>query len=327
MLKKLDHYLREFCSLTNRDKTRNYKGISLDGAPHQPVILLVILDLYACDPLRRNFIELDSLLLELWAIYKELLGITTGSSAAMPIYALLRKTFWKLVPKPGTPAPVERVRTSKTFYNYFLGVFLEDDLHRELQNYESRTHLREAMIKTYFPAERWLSISQSPKRFVNNDLATSAYAQRLFIDPKFGTASRVAEDAQQYRTLRDSSFRKVVTLAYDYRCALCGVRLRDSFNKRLLVEAAHIIPWSKTHDDRPVNGLCLCPLCHWAFDNRMLAVDLNRNILTNPKIQHGDNLPGHLATLNRRHIFEPSEERFLPDDTCLKRQLAEFHSA
>ena len=29
-----------------------------------------------------------------------------------------------------------------------------------------------------------------------------------------------------------------------------------------IVEAAHIRPWADSQDDRPVNGLALCRLCH-----------------------------------------------------------------
>ena len=38
------------------------------------------------------------------------------------------------------------------------------------------------------------------------------------------------------------------------------------------VDAAHIVPWRVRHDDRVGNGLALCWLCHWAFDEELLGV-------------------------------------------------------
>ena len=39
-----------------------------------------------------------------------------------------------------------------------------------------------------------------------------------------------------------------------------------------VVEAAHIRPWSDSYDDRPTNGLALCKLCHWSFDEGLMGV-------------------------------------------------------
>ena len=214
-------------------------------------------------------------------------------------------------------------RARKLFFTYFVGVVLDDDLHRLLQDSTNRNALRQTIIETYFPVDRWLAIKRSPTAITDDELATSAYTHRLLDDSTFGGSSRNAEEELPYRMLRDASFRRAVTFAYDYRCAFCGVRLKSP-RDHILVEAAHIVPWHKTHDDRPVNGLCLCPLCHWAFDARMLAVDIELNILTHAGIQVGANLPGHLATLVGRPIYKPKEDRFLPDQNCLKEQLVEF---
>ena len=325
MTASLEFYLRAFCLLQNRDKTGDYEGLSLDGAPHQPVILLAVLDLYARDPSRGNFIELDDVLLELWTMYKDLLGISPNSSAGMPVFALRKTSFWHLVHKPGAPKPTARVRNRKGFHAHFVGVTLDDDLHMHLGHCETRKLLREALIRTYFPSERWLTLTGAPRKIADKELAISAYTHRLLDDPAFGGSNRAAEESSPYRTLRDSSFRKAVTFAYDYRCAFCGVRLRNPKN-HVLVVAAHIVPWHKTHDDRPVNGLCLCPLCHWAFDARMLGLGLSMEILTHERIQSEDNLPGHLSTFKGRTIYMPKESRFKPDDACVKEQLRLFEA-
>ncbi|MFY0992205.1 HNH endonuclease [Halomonas sp. C05BenzN] len=79
---------------------------------------------------------------------------------------------------------------------------------------------------------------------------------------------RVQESRQQYA--RSAAFRSLVLEAYDYRCAASRLRYITP-DYRYLVEAAHLIPFSESQDDRPVNGLALTPNLHWAMDNHLIA--------------------------------------------------------
>jgi hypothetical protein len=38
------------------------------------------------------------------------------------------------------------------------------------------------------------------------------------------------------------------------------------------VDAAHILPWSEYELDHVSNGVCLCKLHHWAFDEALLII-------------------------------------------------------
>lgn len=322
----LDYYRSEFRSLSGRDRSGEYEGRALEGAPHQPMVLLMILDLYALDPLRHNLIEPDSLLRELWVIYKGLLDIPGSSPLVMPLYALRSASFWHLVLRPGRARPAGRVRNLKGFYAHFVGIVLDSALHELLRVEANRNQLRNEIIKTYFPKERWFHFADAPASLRGPTFANSAFTGRLLGDPTFGKSSKQAKEGVKDRILRDAGFRKVVTHAYGRRCAFCGVRLQTTLG-HVVVEAAHIHPWAESHDDRPVNGLCLCPLCHWAFDKRMIAVDLKLQILTHNRIQSHGNVPGHLATLEGRGMFRPSEDRFLPDPVCVSEQLKRFHAS
>lgn len=67
-------------------------------------------------------------------------------------------------------------------------------------------------------------------------------------------------------SIRKRGFRQAVIEAYDYRCAVCGMKI-NSPNKMIWeVEAAHIVPHSSKGKDDILNGLSLCHLHHWAFD-------------------------------------------------------------
>jgi len=68
-------------------------------------------------------------------------------------------------------------------------------------------------------------------------------------------------------------FRRKVREAYRSTCIVCGISLPASQYCRVPgVDSAHILPWA-THDlDIVGNGLCLCKLHHWAFDQQLVSI-------------------------------------------------------
>lgn len=100
----------------------------------------------------------------------------------------------------------------------------------------------------------------------------------------FDSSKRPKTVRQTY--VRDRAFRLIVSVQYDYHCAICGFRLRAPRGV-YEAEAAHIIPKQSSGSDDPRNGICLCGTCHWAFDEGILSVDAeNRKILTASYLRH-----------------------------------------
>lgn len=75
-----------------------------------------------------------------------------------------------------------------------------------------------------------------------------------------------------------AAFRRKVRDAYNSTCIVCGIRLPVSALCRVPgVDSAHILPWA-THDmDVTGNGLCLCKMHHWAFDQQLVAITYENN--------------------------------------------------
>jgi len=73
------------------------------------------------------------------------------------------------------------------------------------------------------------------------------------------------------RPYRDVAFRRKVREAYDYRCAMSGLRLRNG-GGRPEVQAAHIKPVEENGTDSPRNGLALSGTLHWMFDRGLVSV-------------------------------------------------------
>lgn len=80
------------------------------------------------------------------------------------------------------------------------------------------------------------------------------------------------------RPYRDVAFRRKVREAYDYRCALSGLRLRNG-GGRPEVQAAHIRPVEHQGSDSVRNGLALSGTLHWMFDRGLLSVADDGSVL------------------------------------------------
>ncbi len=75
------------------------------------------------------------------------------------------------------------------------------------------------------------------------------------------------------RIARSRAFRNAVLTAYGYRCAMCGGGARSP-SGLTEIEAAHVIPRSLKGSDDVRNGIALCRLHHWAFDQRLVGFDV-----------------------------------------------------
>ena len=126
-------------------------------------------------------------------------------------------------------------------------------------------------------------------------------------------AGGVRED---HRQARSAAFRALVLEAYDYRCAASRLRYITP-DYRYLVEAAHLIPFAISQDDRPTNGLALTPDLHWAMDNHLIAPapDLHWHVSPTVDSLVPDN--DWLCRINNKPLVLPREERWRPSAEAL----------
>lgn len=71
---------------------------------------------------------------------------------------------------------------------------------------------------------------------------------------------------------KSAVFRERVRKAYRATCVVCGKRYPPTPISAPGVDAAHILPWSQYDLDQIFNGLCLCKLHHWAFDESLIII-------------------------------------------------------
>jgi putative restriction endonuclease len=117
------------------------------------------------------------------------------------------------------------------------------------------------------------------------------------------------------RPYRDVAFRRKVREAYDDRCAISGLRLRNG-GGRPEVDAAHIIPVAKNGSDAVRNGLALSGTLHWMFDRGLISVADDWSILVS-RNKVPSEVSDRLIAPNGR-LCLPNRERDWPHPANLK---------
>ncbi len=117
------------------------------------------------------------------------------------------------------------------------------------------------------------------------------------------------------RPFRDVAFRRKVRAAYDYRCAMSGLRLRNG-GGRPEVQAAHIRPVDRQGSDWVRNGLALSGTLHWMFDRGLVAVADDHTILVS-RNKVPDSVTDRLLSPGRRLIL-PADPQDWPHPANLR---------
>ncbi|WP_422362470.1 HNH endonuclease [Pyruvatibacter mobilis] len=117
-------------------------------------------------------------------------------------------------------------------------------------------------------------------------------------------ADRKSVEAKATRKARDKMFRVTMLEQYEHRCAFTGRKFLSPVGSTVVgLDAAHIVPVSDNGSDHPANGFLLTKDIHWAFDQGMIGVSEERQIIVPAAVSA---IPGNefLADLNGQHIRE-----------------------
>lgn len=281
------------------------------------MLLLSILDLMDRGVLHENSVPLSE---DLVATFKRYFAAVKERddkpTIENPFYFLSGDKFWQVIPRGGTE-PLYREgyasgapSVAQLRRQGVAGQF-DDALWALMSDPVSRHQLREALVARYFPERRDALAA----------LVVGAHLTR----PADTLTPSDAESAlrEELPPGRDAAFRRTILEVYDYRCAACGIRvLLDHIVS--LVEAAHLIPFGQSRNDKPTNGMALCPNHHWAMDRHLIAPcpDPRRRAGTwrvNER-RLDDRIEGQreLVGLGGKAVIPPSEEKFYPAPESLR---------
>jgi len=324
-MKDLKSYIGHFAKL-RRAPGPVWTEATKKQAPHKPLLLLALLDLIARGVVTSAFIDVREDLVELNELFtnywRQVVQIRQTSSIAFPFSRLHNEPFWELVPAEKQEIDrksINSINTVNQLRQVAIGGCINPELYALMLKEESHSALRQTLLESCFSADAIKAL---------NDQATIhaeafSYGQELLLKAHQPLVKEsVAGD--DYRPVsRNQGFRRVVVSTYDHRCALCGVRIVTS-EGHTAVDAAHIVPWSKTQNDDIRNGMALCKLCHWAFDEGMLGVSDEYAVITSSQIGLAPNVPGSLQTLAGRAIIAPTDQELWPAQEYLSWHRSEY---
>jgi putative restriction endonuclease len=271
--------------------------------PHKPALLLSLIDLLDRKIVVGNLFPLSD---ELVATFKRYFAVVKKHddqpTIQNPFFHLCGDKFWRLVPAAGDSPIYREGATSGApsvaeLRRRTVGGQFESGLWTLLSEPVARHQMREALIARYFPDER-------------EQLAAVAATSRT-------GASKADELKEELPPGRDGAFRRTVLEIYDYRCAACGVRvlLDQSIS---LVEAAHLIPFNVSRNDKPNNGMALCPNHHWAMDRHLIAPvpdsKKRAGVWRVNESRLDDRIEGQrdLVGIAGKSVIPPGEEKYFP---------------
>lgn len=312
----LNHYLKTFSTLRSDTSRSRWTTATKFRAPHKPLLLLAVIDLIAQGIIKNNFIEFTPDLGELFNIYwSRVMPPDQRSNIILPFFHLISDKFWHLIPKPGMEAVLtstRQIRGVAQLKETVLGAKLDDELYTLLRREESRNLLRTVLIETCFAPELHAGLVE--QGIINNE--AFQYSQALLEKSRHQQVQEDSEAEKYTPAVRDQAFRRVIVSMYDHRCAVCGIRMLTP-DCHTVVDAAHIVPWSLTRNDTVQNGMALCRLCHWTFDEGLITVSASYAVLVSKQLSANNNIPSHMMTLAGRPVIGPTEQTLWPDPAAL----------
>jgi len=282
-------------------------------SPHKPSMLLAVFGLSEAGVLRENRIAfLPPLLDRYLQIFDVVRDESDQPNPYFPFFHLESDRFWHLKAVAGREAVLEAMDSARSFgavQDNIKYAYLDAELYQYLLDPESREQLRRLLIA------RWFGSKAGALNRLRED---DRYEKGLRARVEEGVAEELAGDYE--RAARDTAFRRVVTQAYDYRCAASGLRLVLP-GDLVMVQAAHLIPFSEGQDDDPRNGLALTPDFHWAMDRGILAPgpDMKWHVSKLVDARIADNRI--LMSLDNKGLILPRDKRFWPREDALAKRI------
>lgn len=266
--------------------------------PHKPLLLLAAFDLIDeglatperipwCQEIRDRFAAR-------FLLVKKHNKHNDQNNPDLPFRYLVSDGFWQALEGDGS-TPIRRQVLISDIGHVFARFI--DGFQHLVAIPSNRQLMREALISRYFPHLR---------------------SCNLTAESSIPPLSQVAEDELEYG--RSPAFRRKILSIYDHQCAACGLRIKlPAGNDVSFIDAAHLIPFSKSQNDHPTNGLALCKNHHWAMDRNLIAPcpDHHWHVskILDPRRSNGEK---ELIELSGKSLLLPQDEAFQPDRDGLK---------
>jgi putative restriction endonuclease len=323
--KLLTYYTEVLTSLKRDNASEARSGFA---APHQPVLVLSLIEAFERGLIRNENVYLTPELVDLFTTNWSLLvnGGNYHPIIAQPFYYVKSKVnrkdvrWWRLVPNPGCEIWLENASSMRSFRNLMQAVDhaeIDLELAITLSISENRQILRQAVLKKYFPDKVGVDLSSVGTHFdqISDDMVNEApgtYVANLrHLKETMSGDDKQRELFQQELYVRGGVFKRDVPKYYRYTCCISRLKVDATFSVSM-IDACHIKPFSKSYNDTITNGIALCPNLHRAFDRGMISVDDNLQVIVSQRFTENPNAIYSFSELAGTSLLLPLEPRFHP---------------
>lgn len=289
-----------------------------DIAPHKPILLLTVIQAYEQKLLTINQIpitpELTSLFKSNW---NQFVNTDHTLGFALPFFHMKNEKgcWWELVPNPGCELWVQYGKLT-SFGNLSAAVTyaqIDVRLANLLLNQETRNILRTVLLDVYFKGQAKKDVFDPTielgemKREMLEESPVEYKAKLRYLKTRL--------DPETYQIevyARDTLFRREIIRIYDDSCCITGIRVSAPYTFSM-VDACHIVPFAKTFNNHPTNGIALCPNLHRAFDKGAISVDDDYCVVVSGTFVENDDSIYSLRSLEGSRIILPKLNTYMPD--------------
>lgn len=258
---------------------------NLGKAPHKPILLLAVIDMFEKQEINANRIYISAALVSRFKSFWQAL-VTTGHTPnfALPFYHLNNEKpgFWNLKSAIGLENVITKTNSIKSFkaLNEFVQyAYFSEAMYAQVLNAQSRAELKNYLLETYFGLGE-VTLGQDALNLFENDIlheSPDGYKSKLM---KVYQAPKEVQEEERF--MRSGAFKRAIPRIYQSTCAITGLGLEGVVNVSM-VDACHIVPFATSQNDTIGNGIALCPNMHRAFDRGIISISSNFDVLVSDK--------------------------------------------
>lgn len=305
----MEELLQKYLNAFSRLK----RGNTIYGkAPHKPVLLLSIIELIDKGLIVKNAVPINA---DLVGVFKEnwqlLVPTLHQADFTQPFYYLQNEKaagtpFWFLQACPGCQinAHIKSVNTLALVCEY--GYFAED-LFLLLADRQLRLRFKHLLLDVYFLENKanYLAMKQKGEGYLHDQIID------VLNEPE-ARYKHVSTNTEEDVFVRNGLFKQLVPKIYNNQCSFTGMQLTSIYNYSF-IDACHIVPFSRSHNDKINNGIALCPNLHRAFDRGLVSITNDYRILVSPHLIEDNAHPYGLGQLAGKNISLPRNEIHYPE--------------
>ena len=297
------------------EKLRRYPN-----APYKPSLLLAIIQLIEQGDIFENKIRLSNHLKDAFARYVSQIPGWDPKNIRNPFYHLKNDEFWHLIPNANRTGQwnglmvSSRSPSSRQLHELVDYGCFDEPLFIFLTQPDKREIIRQTIIRKYFSDYR-----QAVESIVAEEYQIGQHRQLLIqeVDEHPFLYASVTESSEENPSRR-KAFRQEIMRIYNYTCAVCRLRVDTMDGESITVtDAAHIIPFSVSYSDDIRNGISLCKLHHWVFDQGLISFSEKYKVKVSRLIDEEGPAEWKLSNLQNKDILLPQHEMLYPAQEAL----------